>query len=120
MPCNSDYGYSSSSHYERLYQEELKHNNWLEAALCASLTALENLMKQNGCAHPYDVIDYKEAGIKRVDLIKWHDAHKIKDAKRREREAEERKAKDEKAAKAKARKALIAKMSPEERELLGV
>lgn len=111
MPCHSDYGYSSSSHYERLYEEELKRNNWLEAALCASLTALNS---------NYDALDYKEAGIKRADLIKWHDAHKIKDAERRAREAEERKARAEKAAKTKAKKALLAKLSPEERELLGV
>lgn len=111
MPCNSDYGYRSFSHYETRYEEERERNEWLEAALCAALTALNS---------NYDALDYKEAGIKRADLIKWHDAHKIKDAERREREAEERKARAEKAAKAKARKALIAKMSPEERELLGV
>ena len=116
MPCN-DGGYSS--HYED-YRKAQKQNAWLESALCASMAALENLMKQNGCAHAYDIIDYKEAGIKRESLVMWHTEHKAKDAKRREREAKERKENAEKAKKAKAKKALLAKLTPEERELLGV
>ena len=116
MPCN-DGGYSA--HYED-YRKAQKERDWFESALCATMTALEDLMKQNGCAHAYDILDYKEAGIRRGDLIIWHEAHKIKDAKRREREAQERQEAIEKAKKAKAKKALLAKLTPEERELLGV
>ena len=109
MPC-FDGRTASPDYYDQL-QTEKKRIQWFEAALCATLTALNS---------NYDALDFTEAGVQRKDLVKWHEAHKAKDAIRREREAQARKEKEEKAAKAKAKKALLAKLTPEERELLGV
>lgn len=60
-------------------------NSFLTAALCATLTFLEDRF-----VNPFDYLDYKEAGITRRQLEGWWTEHKRQDELRRKREKEER------------------------------
>jgi hypothetical protein len=80
----------------------------LEAALCMVLT------KAQGNQHfDWNMYDWEEAGIQRVWLLEWWKEHKRKDEARKRREARERR-------EAKKHKAALAKLTKEERRLLGL
>lgn len=116
MPCRSD-GWETRPNFELAIAEE--RIEFLEAALCAVMTKRASDLGGD----PEDVyagIDYNEAGITKKELKKWWEAHQAKDAERRAREERERQEKLEKQRKARERKKLLAMLTPEQRELLGV
>ena len=91
-----------------------------EAMLCAIIRMLKDsalaLMDEKGrFQHAnldslYDAVDWEEAGVKRSDLISWWIEHQRRDEERLAREAAELEAKRQKA---------LAKLTHEERILLG-
>lgn len=89
---------------------------FLEAALCASLTALEKF----GHIPALDYLDYDEAGITMAELNVWWREHKRKDAARREWEQHERERKEREAAEKIERQRILATLTPEQRRILGV
>ncbi len=111
MPCND------GADVRYYYEEDLKKLKKVEAALCGVLTVLENVPDDWGINLTVDdildVVDWKEAGIKRAWLEDWWEEHKKEDASRREREEQNR------ITQAKRAEAL-SKLTPEERKLLGI
>lgn len=81
-----------------------------EAILCAVLTVLE---KSKTLTEVLNKIDYKEGGFTRTCVENWWSEHKSADLKRRERERQKRETE-------KKRKAARAKLTVEERKLLGI
>lgn len=115
MPCRSDWETPNTYELDRA-RERIE---WLEAALCA----LMNKRADDLGGDPEDVyagIDYNEAGITKKELKKWWEEHQVKDAERRLREEQERQAKLEKQRLARERKKILAMLTPEQREILGV
>jgi hypothetical protein len=88
-----------------------------EATLCGVFTAAEEgafaPTVVGGLAGLLDVIDWKEAGVKRGHVEAWWKSHKKEDETRRAREAAEKR-------KADLRKIAIGKLSPDELEALGI
>lgn len=116
MPCRNDW--NEPNYSNALLEQERRRTEWLEAALCAVMN-----LREKTELDPDDVyvgIDYKEAGITRFELERWWADHKVKDAERRKREAAEEKKKAEQKAREQARKKLIASLTPEQRDLLGI
>ena len=112
MPCRDYYDDHPQQYFKDVTEPALKKQiSFAESALCQTLAALESVVMENG--NFYDYIDFKAAGIKKADLIKWHKEHKELDAKHRDEEN----AKKEKAA---LKKSALAKLTPAEREALGV
>ena len=107
MPCYD--GRERDSSFEVELSRQVK---WYKAALCAAVTALENNMGKE-VNEVADLLDFKEAGIKRKDFVEWKQMHDAEDIARRAREAKE-------AADVKRREELLAAMSPEDRKLLGL
>ena len=83
----------------------------LSASLCAILTLLEK--DPDGFALMLKKIKWKEAGVSKRELMRWWEDHKEKDVKRRERMAEQLK-------EIKIRKDALAKLTPEEKKILGI
>lgn len=79
-----------------------------EAMLCAVMSSVERSMI---AVELIDNINEQEAGVTREEIRAWFAEHKSKDAARRARELEED---------ARKREALLARLTPEERALLGV
>lgn len=105
MPCRTDYPEDRANEINTLN----KHIAFLEAALCASLNALE----KESLKYPINLLDYDEAGITKTRLEKWFNNHKEIDKQRKVNQAlvEERKALKEKA---------LSKLSDEECKVLGI
>jgi hypothetical protein len=78
--------------------------------LCTVLSTLEN---ENELGHFAELFDYKEGGITREQLFKWWAEHKEEDRQRREAARRARELQEK-------RKAALAKLTTEERKLLGV
>ncbi len=76
-------------------------------------TVLSTLESENELDHFAELFDYKEGGITREELFAWWKAHKEEDRRRRE---QVRKAQEV----AERRKVALAKLTTEERKLLGV
>lgn len=89
---------------------ERKENDKLTKMLCTVLSTLES---ENELGHFAELFDYKEGGITREELFAWWKAHKEEDAARREQIRKARELQEK-------RKAALAKLSKEERKLLGV
>jgi len=107
MPCRTDEDPS-----DHLY----KQFAFLEAALCASLRALDAQPIPKGArGRPgaLEQLDYVEADITKHELFNWREAHEAKDYARRKREKEQRE-------KEELRQAGLAKLSPAERAALGI
>lgn len=85
----------------------------LRSSLCAVLTKMESNMPKKTFEQWMDAIDWKESGVTKDELMTWWEDHKEEDARRRAREAKE-------AAEKKIRKQALAKLTPEERKILGV
>lgn len=89
----------------------------LEAAFCAVLTKME---RDNLFATVLSDIDWKEAGVSRKFFDTWWKQHKAYDEQRRKRAAELLLQNAEKEARKKQKEAILAKLSPEERKILGL
>ena len=88
-----------------------------EALLCAVLTQLE---KDNLLATVMSVANWDEAGISYDYAHGWWEKHKAMDEVRRKKEAEYLARNAEKDARKKRKQEVLAKLSPEERKILGV
>ena len=104
MPCRTE------EPYEVKPKKPMETVHGLEAALCGILTAVE---KGNNLEWVMAHFDAKEAGISMDEVDMWWAKHKAKDEIRRqlEREAKEREAK---------KNAALAKLTKEERAILGL
>ena len=109
MPCRDGGAYDSPEYQRKLDKEKIA---FLEASLCASLTAFEN-MKNYMSNDPFDWIDYEEAGIEKKKLMDWWGNHKNKDYIRRQQEAAEKVKQDLKVS-------ALSKLTEEERKALGL
>jgi hypothetical protein len=104
MPCR-DGGWDDSELGWRRAKEKIA---FLEASLCAALTALQKFSWS-----PFDRIDYEEAGIKKEELTGWWLNHKREDAARRKKEEKEKEKQDLKVS-------ALSKLTEEERKALGL
>ncbi len=115
MPCRDYYDDHPDQYFKDVTEPALKKQiAFAESALCQVLAAVEHL---HGLVEPdspkkrdfYDWVNYKEAGITKAELIKWHKQHRKLDAQHREQERIK-----------KLRETAMAKLSEEERKALGV
>ena len=118
MPCRDYY----DDHPEQYYADTIvglkKQISFAESALCAALNALERVhdlanLDTKPLGDFYDWLDYPGSGIKKKELIKWHTRH-------RELDAQHRAEAERMAIKQRIRNQALAKLSPEERKILGV
>ena len=71
---------------DRAERAKMKANYaFLEAALCGALKALD-IAHAGYRGDGLDIIDYKEAGILKEDLIRWKTEHDAEDARRKTEE----------------------------------
>lgn len=106
MPCRVD-------DYNTRYVTETRHGMTIadfEAVLCGIFTSLEKYDEKNISLND---IDWAEVGVSRKIVEAWWEAHKKEDERRRAKEAKERE-KEEK------RKAALAKLTAEDRKVLGL
>lgn len=125
MPCVTYYDDHPEDIEGRSRSELEKHVAFLESALCGALNALETvtntaaatLYGDNAKNLPadtfYNAIDFKSAGIKKSLLVGWHKLHRKQDAKYRAEEAAKQLA-------AQKRADALAKLTPEDRKILGL
>lgn len=117
MPCRDYYQEYPDQYYADTIAGLKKQISFAESALCAALNALEhvhglaNLDTKQGDF--YDWLNYPGSGIKKKELVKWHTRH-------RELDAEHRAEAERRAIKQRIRKQALAKLSTEERKILGV
>ena len=115
MPCRVYYDDHPDEYFKKVTEPALKSQlAFAESALCQVLTALEHVDSLVETVSPkkgdfYDWINFSEAGITKKDLIKWHKNHKKLDTKHREEERLR-----------KVKEAAMAKLSEEEKKVLGV
>lgn len=118
MPC---YDGRDSSEILREEAERFaklaNHSEKIEAALCAILTKLE---KDNLFATVMNDVDWKEAGISQRFVDTWWVNHKAYDEQRRHLEEEVRLRNAEKEERKRRKQEVLAKLTPEERKILGV
>lgn len=115
MPC-----YDGTDRAHELAASLIAHRAQLqkvEAAFCAVLTRLE---QDNLFGTVVSMIDWKEAGVSRKFFETWWKQHKAYDVRRREMEAEIIARNAEKEARKKQKEAVLAKLTPEERNILGL
>lgn len=105
MPCSGPGGPS----YSELEETE-KQKDKAEAMLCAVLGQVEGLRVLNSVLAG---INPTESGVTAKEIRNWWEAHKKRDNERRTREAAEAEEKRK-------RKQALAKLTKEERKLLGV
>ena len=79
MPCRDFYD-EHPAHFNRACDEaaNVRKIAFAESALCQALEALSKVSED-----PLSLIDYREAGISKVELERWWRQHKIQDAARR-------------------------------------
>lgn len=94
-------------------RSDIKELSLIRASLCALLTVMEKNMTPDTFDQYIKSIDWKEAGVTKREFLSWWEDHKIEDEKRRKREAEEKREKE-------IRKAALAKLSAEEKKILGI
>ena len=109
MPCRDGGAYDDPEYQRRLDKEKII---FLEAALCAALTAFE-LIAKNTRVIAFSWIDYENAGIGEKELKDWWDNHKRDDTARRKKEKEKQDRQDLKAS-------ALSKLTEEERKVLGL
>lgn len=117
MPCRDYYDDHPEEYFRDVTEPALrKQISFAESALCLALNTMEQLLK--GIKHdfddhvktnPLDIMDFEEAGITRTDLEKWWTKHKKLDARHREQERLKN-----------VRAAALAKLTDEEKKVLGV
>jgi hypothetical protein len=118
MPCRDYYDDHPQQYYADTVAGLKKQISFAESALCAALNALEHVDSLVETVAPkqgdfYDWLAFEGAGIKKKEVVEWHTQHKILDAKHR---AEE----DARAREYRIRNSALAKLSAEERKVLGV
>lgn len=106
MPCRT----YDDDHFPRVDPKELDRLRNTEALLCGISTVLE---ARDSLETVLKLVDWKAVGMTKNQFIQWWEDHKAKDAARRDREQIEA---ERKAAKARA----VAKLTSEERVLLGI
>lgn len=121
MPCRDYYDDHPEQYFKDYTEPALKKQiSFAESALCQTLTAFEKVLQ--GVKHDYDdaiftdvmrYIDFNAAGINKSELIKWWKEHKELDEKHRAEEAAKKNAKQ-------LRKSALAKLTDEEKLVLGV
>jgi hypothetical protein len=115
MPCRDYYDDHPDQYFKDVTEPALKKQvSFAESALCQTLAAfsvalLDMQLHVGQSVNPLDHIDYAEAGIKREDLEAWWKNHKMLDEKHREEERLK-----------KVKKAALAKLTTEERKVLGI
>lgn len=115
MPCRDYYDDHPEQYFKDHGEAALKKQiSFAESALCQALAVIEHLDLQIETVSPkvgsfYDWINFKEAGITKADLVKWHKEHKKLDAKHREEEELKR-----------LKVTALAKLTPAERQALGI
>jgi hypothetical protein len=78
--------------------------------LCAVFSVLES---RGELMNVLNAVDWKEAGVTKASTLLWWEEHQAKDRQRRQVEAAE-------AARKKARRAILSKLSPSEKKILGI
>jgi hypothetical protein len=115
MPCRDYYDDHPGDYFKDVTEPALKKQiAFAESALCQALIALQHVDTQVQTVGIkkgdfYDWINFKEAGITKVQLVKWHKEHKKLDNLHREQERLK-----------KVRTDALAKLSDEEKKVLGV
>lgn len=115
MPCRDYYDDHPQAYFKDVTEPALKKQiSFAESALCQALVALKHVDSLIETVSPkkgdfYDWINFKEAGITKAQLVKWHKDHKALDDKHREAERVK-----------KVKEAALAKLTDEERKVLGV
>ena len=106
MPCRDYYDDHPEQYFKDVTEPALKKQiSFAESALCQTHAALEVAVGKT----VYNVIDYDAAGITKAELVEWHKEHKKLDAQHR-KEAEANNL----------RETALAKLTLEERKVLGV
>lgn len=116
MPCRDYYDDNPSAYYADTINGLKKQVSFAESALCQVLAAFEKhntLDPKDDRVSMLDLIDYKEAGIKRQELEAWWVEHKRKDEASRAAAAEKKRV-------AAVKRAALAKLNAEERKALGI
>ena len=108
MPCND----GGDIHPVDAYHTR-KELEFVEAILCAVLTAIEKRWGSLRDSFLYEYMDFRDAGFTEKQMLHWWDKHKARDAERRKRE-------NEAAQKEKLKKQALAKLTPAERKALGI
>ena len=116
MPCRDYYDDHPEQYYRDVTQPALKRQiAFAESVLCQALATIEHMDKlieelsQPKQSDFYDWINFKEAGVTKAQVVKWHKDHKFLDARHREE-----------ARLKQVREAALAKLTPEERQVLGI
>lgn len=116
MPCRDYYDDHPNQYFKDVTEPALKKQiAFAESALCQTLADFERFlhcvrhMVPELSLHPLDHINYTEAGITREELEQWWKQHKVLDAKNREAERLK-----------KLRESALAKLTKEERKVLGI
>lgn len=115
MPCRDYYDDHPQAYFKDVTEPALKKQiSFAESALCQALAALKHVDSLVETVSPkkgdfYDWINFKEAGITKTQLVKWHKDHKILDDKHREEERLNKIKQD-----------ALAKLTDEEKKVLGV
>ena len=118
MPCRDYYDVYPQDYYSDTIRALQEQVSFAESALCQTLAALERAVLVD--VDPLDMIDYKEAGITCAQLEKWWINHKELDTRHGAEEAAKKTAANEKKEKARKKKAIMAKLTDEEKAILGV
>jgi hypothetical protein len=118
MPCN-DWSDSPSELRSEIgnLRKQLAER---DAMLCGIVHAVKNDAGRNYMATIEREVDWEEAGVSFEDFTAWWAAHQKVDKARRDKESRARRAAMAAAEKESARRALLARLTPEERALLGV
>lgn len=117
MPCYDDRGREESYKATRELKLTNKKMEKIAAMLCMVLSTLE---EENELGHFKELFNYKESGVSREDLMTWWREHKDADAKRRREEYEAAEKARKKVEREAERQKVLERLTPEERELLGV
>lgn len=118
MPCRDNY--SDDRYFESFEIARLREQiSFAESALCGALSALESITSGK-----LDLIDYKARGITQDALQAWWENHKRLDAEiaksKAEAAARKKQAAQEKRLKTIERNKVLALLTKEQREVLGV
>ena len=113
MPCRDYYDDNPGAYYADTIQGLQKQVSFAESALYQTLAVFERLLREPSVPFagfsPLDLINYNEAGITHNELERWWNDHKKKNAEsRKNREVQDK------------MKAALAKLSGEERKILGL
>ena len=126
MPCRDYYDDHPHEYYgarEKTLEAEIrklrKQIAFAESALCATLKAGHEFSETRG-RNFYTYINFEDAGITSKELSEWERNHRALDEKHRAEAAAKAAKKAAAEEKKKLKEAVLAKLTPEEKEALGV